>query len=355
MSVVKCLLSHCRIYNVPVPKSLNLLTDSQLLDLRLCDLRLDIVGTPLEKRVKKLYRELEARSVAFRPNIWLAEEWFTPDDVSGFGIPFYLAHPRLMRLERAQMLEVEGAGERECMRLLRHETGHALDNAYRLHARRSWREIFGSFHARYPDFYVPRPNSRNYVLHLNAWYAQAHPAEDFAETFAVWLANASRWRHDFQGWRGALRKLEYVDTLMNKLASTAPPYPSRRKVDPLSSLKMTLREHYQIKRAHYIIAMPASYERMLYRLFSDGSRYSSFPDAAQFLRHRRHDIAQVVASGTGVHPYTINHIMKQIIVRCRQLGLHLTMPDKQTTYLMIANVTTKVMQIMKTGYHRIPL
>src|SRR6185295_12737149 len=126
-------------------------------DVRLRDLKLEIVGTPLEKRVWKLYQELDAKSLAFRPHVWLAEEWFTPDGVAGFGIPFYLAHPRLMRLERKQMLEVEGASEAECMRLLRHETGHALCNAYRLYARRSWRAVFGSFHAHYPEFYRPRP------------------------------------------------------------------------------------------------------------------------------------------------------------------------------------------------------
>ena len=331
------------------------MTDRQLLDLRLCDLPLRIKGTRLQHRIEKLYRELDARALKFRPHIWLSEEWFTPDGVGGFAIPFYLAHPRLMRLERSQMMEVEGASDAEGMRLLRHEAGHALDNAYRLHRRRSWKAIFGSFHAPYPDSYRPRPNSRDYVLHLDAWYAQAHPAEDFAETFAVWLASGARARRRYEGWHGAMRKLEYVDLLMKDLAFKPPAHPSRRKVDPLSSLKITLREHYQVRRAHYIIALPASYERMLYRLFSDEPRYRSFPDAAQFLRHRRHDISQVVAVGTGAHRYTINHIMKQIIVRCRQLRLHLTMPEKQATYLTIATVTTKVMQILKTGYHRIPL
>ena len=331
------------------------MTDSQLLDMRLCDLRLDILGTPLQKRVERLYRELDTRSLAFRPHIWLGEEWFTPDGVGGFGIPFYLAHPRLMRLERAQMLEVEGASEAECMKLLRHEAGHALSNAYRLHRRNNWSAAFGSFNRPYPRSYRPRPNSHDYVLHLDAWYAQAHPAEDFAETFAVWLATGKRWRRQYEGWRGAMRKLDYVDALMEELARKTPATPSQRKVDPLSSLKITLREHYQIKRAHYIIAMPASYKRMLYRLFSDKPRYRSFPDAAQFLRHRRDDISQIVASGTGVHRYTIDHLMRQITVRCRQLKLRLTMSEKQTTYLTIAIVTTKVLQILKTGYHRIPL
>src|SRR6266567_3408508 len=97
-----------------------------------------------------------------------------------------------MKLERKQMLEVEGGTDTECLRILRHEAGHALDTAFRLHFRRQWRELFGSFAQRYPDFYKPKPKSRNYVLHLRAWYAQAHPAEDFAETFAVWLQPRSR-------------------------------------------------------------------------------------------------------------------------------------------------------------------
>ena len=102
------------------------ITDRQLLDVRLCDLPLKIEGTRLEQRMEKLYRELNARSIAFKPHVWLGEEWFTPDGVAGFAIPFYLAHPRLMKLERAQMLEVEGASEGECMRILRHEAAHAL-------------------------------------------------------------------------------------------------------------------------------------------------------------------------------------------------------------------------------------
>ena len=115
---------------------LDRMTDRQLLDLRLCDLPLRIKGTRLEQRIGKLYRELDTRGLAFRPHTWLSEEWFTPDGVGGFAIPFYLAHPRLMKLERKQMLEVEGASDAESMRILRHEAGHAIDNAYRLHFRR---------------------------------------------------------------------------------------------------------------------------------------------------------------------------------------------------------------------------
>src|SRR5262245_9000983 len=129
------------------------MTDEQLLDLRLCDLRLKIKGTPLEDRVAKLYDELKTRGLPFKPHVWLSEEWFTPDGVSGFAIPFYLAHPRLAKLERKQMFEVEGGTEKECLRIMRHEAGHALNNAFQLHRRRRYRELFGLFSLPYPNWY----------------------------------------------------------------------------------------------------------------------------------------------------------------------------------------------------------
>ncbi len=330
------------------------LTDRQLLDLRLCDLPLRIRGTHLELRLERLYRELAAQSLDFRPHVWLAEEWFTPDGVAGFAIPFYLAHPRLMKLERAQMLEVEGARESECMRILRHEAGHAIDNAFRLHARGNWTNTFGSYRVPYPEWYQPQPGSRDYVLNLDAWYAQAHPAEDFAETFAVWLRPGTQWRRQYAGW-GAERKLDYIQQIMRDLAGKSPKRLARREVDPLETLKKTLREHYRRKRAYYTIHWPASYERNLYRVFSEEPRHRSYPSAAQFLRRIRGEICEIVARVTGVHHYTINHILKHMIVRCRALNLRLTIPEEAARELSVVALTMQVMQVLRTGYHRIPL
>ncbi|MEZ4270347.1 MAG: putative zinc-binding metallopeptidase [Myxococcota bacterium] len=115
--------------------------------------------------------------------MWLGEEWFCPAGIPGFAVPFYLAHPRLMRLERKMMLEAEGSNLSWCMKLLRHETGHAIQNAFRLHQRRLWQRMFGKSSQAYPKSYQPNPSSRSYVLNLYLWYAQSHPDEDFAETF----------------------------------------------------------------------------------------------------------------------------------------------------------------------------
>jgi hypothetical protein len=154
--------------------------DETLLATRLCDLPVRLEGTLMARRMVRLHGELRRRSIVALPHAWLSEEFFSPDGVPGFAIPFYLAHPRLMRLERSQMLEVEGAGEAECRRILRHEAGHAIDDAYALSTRKRYRDLFGDPEAPYPDSYRPRPESRDYVINLANWYAQAHPVEDFS-------------------------------------------------------------------------------------------------------------------------------------------------------------------------------
>src|SRR6202166_736270 len=105
------------------------LSDDQLLSLRFCDLKLRIQGTELEDSIQRLYRELEMRGIRFRPHCWLAQEWFSPDGIPGIAIPFFLAHPRVTRLERRFMREVEGGNRNWLLRILGHEAGHPIDSA----------------------------------------------------------------------------------------------------------------------------------------------------------------------------------------------------------------------------------
>lgn len=330
------------------------LPDAELLELRFCDLGLKIEGTVIEQRIARLYEELASRGFHFRPHFWLSNEWFSPDGVPGVAVPFYLAHPRLETLERRQMLEAEGSSERSAMRILRHETGHALDTAYRLHRRRRWRELFGSWTKPYPDYYQPRPLSKNYVQHLDMWYAQAHPAEDFAETFAVWLKPGSRWRQQYQGW-GALRKLEYVDELMGEIAGEKPPIASRRHVEPLKSLTQTLREHYQRKHAHYADEWPDFYDRDLRRLFSDDPRYRRNPTAASFIREIKPELRRMIARWTGEYPYTIEQVLNDLVSRCKELKLRLMRSPARTRMDCIVMVTVWTMNYLHDGNHRVAL
>jgi len=322
--------------------------------MRLCDLGLTLEGTVLERRVERLYQELDARGIRFRPHCWLSDEWFSHDDVPGIGIPFYLAHRRLARLERHQMLEVEGGNETWCMRILRHEAGHAIDTAYQLHRRRKWRETFGSFSQPYPVNYQPRPYSKRYVLHLDLWYAQSHPAEDFADTFAVWLKPKSRWRVQYRDWP-AYKKLCCVDEMLSELNGTKMVKRSRRKIAPLHRIKRTLAEHYEQRRARFGIDHPDVYDRELRRLFSDAPEHAKRPAAAAFLRRIRGEVRQVVAHWTGQYRYTIDQVLGEMIERCEELNLRLPRSERSAKRDALVMLTVQTMNYLHNGHHRIAL
>jgi hypothetical protein len=305
------------------------MSGEHLLDVRLCDLDLQIEATPLAGHIARLYDEMAHRRLAFRPHFWLSDDWFTPDGVSGSGIPFYVAHPRLMRLERAMMGEVEGGTAAWCLRILRHEAGHAIDHAYRLYRRRTWQRLFGLASRHYPRAYRPNPYSRAYVQHLEYWYAQSHPAEDFAETFAVWLAPRSAWRKRYAGWP-AIRKLEYVDGLMREIGADPPPFLNRARSFALPRLHKTLREHYDERRATYANEYPDFYDADLLLLFSAQRQFRERESAAAFIRRTRAEVLRGIFPWLGGHRYVMGHVLKEMIGRARRLRLHLRFDERRT-------------------------
>jgi len=329
--------------------------DDKLLDLRMCQLGISVEGSILAQRVAELQQEIEARGLtAFKPHFWLSDEWFTPDGVPGVAIAFYLAHPRLERLERAMMLEVEGGTPAWCLRIMRHEAGHAIDNAYKLRQRRRRQQIFGPSYKAYPEYYDPRPYSKSFVLHLDSWYAQSHPDEDFAETFAVWLTPGAEWEKRYAGWP-ALRKLTYVDELMRELGDRRPLVRTHRRVDPVEKLTKTLREHYENRRRHYGVEVPRLYDRDLRRLFSSAPEFRSQPAATTFLRRVRREVRRLVATWTGAYQYTVDQVLEDIMQRCRELELRLAVPEAQAKLDFAVLLTVQTMNYLHSGRHRIAL
>lgn len=334
--------------------SLNSLSTDELLDMRMCDLPVRIEGTPLADRTEQLHGELAARGLRFRPHFWLSDEWFTPDGVPGVAIPFYLAHSRLMRLEAQQMLEVEGGNEDWCMKILRHEAGHAIDNAYNLRRMKRYREVFGPASLPYPEYYSPKPYSKSFVLHLDMWYAQSHPSEDFAETFAVWLKPRSRWRTQYKGWK-ALHKLQFVDELMSEIADQPPKVRTRRFSDPLNSLRKTLRGHYRAKRDHYGLDYPNFYDRDLKRMFSDAPEHSSKPSATKFLTELRPRLRSAVSYWTGEYQYTIDQVLSEMVQRAKELNLRVLRPAADVERDALVLLTMQTMNYLHGGRHRVAL
>jgi hypothetical protein len=303
------------------------LADEQLLSLRFCDLKLKIQGTELEGAIERLYRELSMRGIRFRPHCWLAQEWFSPDGIPGIAIPFFLAHRRLVNLERRFMREVEGGNRNWLMRILRHEAGHAIDTAYRLRRQKSWRAVFGPASLPYPDTYRPRPGSRRFVQHLGAWYAQAHPTEDFAETFAVWVKPNSPWRREYVGWP-AYAKLLYIDQLAADIGSLPPSIADRGTVEDVTHETGTLREHYEQKLARYRLPRRSGADELLLKVFTTAPRSRAAPKAASVLRDMRAALRQQIQRSGAFSEYLVHQVLRLMIERCEALNLYVRGPQR---------------------------
>ena len=289
------------------------MSESQLLSLRLCDLRLEITGSSLEPLIDQVLDELKAKGLNFRPHFWVSDEWFCPDGIGGVAVPFFVLHPRLRSLERAIMGEVEGGDRRQALKIIRHEVGHALDNAFRLRKERERQEVFGPSQLPYPESYSPRPYSRHFVSHLQPSYAQSHPLEDFAETFAVWLNPESQWRQRYRGWP-ALEKLLYVDKRMRALRGERAQLKTRSTYQPLHRLKSTLAEHYRQRLKSRGLLRPSAWDNRLREIFSRRSAH-----AEQVLRSLRREASQEVAKALGEYQYRIDSLVHEMCLRARHM------------------------------------
>lgn len=301
------------------------LSDEELLRVRICDLALRIEGSELEPRVAKLQAALDARDIRVKPICYLGAEWQSPDGVPAICIPFYLAHPRLRQLEMHQMLEVEGGTPEACDKLMFHECGHAVDHAFTLSRSRrpkaGWHEVFGDPLRKYdPTIYHHRPYSKAYVLNLPNWYAQSHPDEDFAETFAVWLADAPEaWRSAYAGWK-AIEKLEYVDKIIRSAVAGKTPKITRGPLlAEATKSKRTLGVHYAWKRKLWSSNYPDFYDADLRRIF--GELTPGDETAARFMRRYRRAITTAIVNWTGEPKYTVDRLIAKLIGRAAELGL----------------------------------
>jgi len=283
-----------------------------------------------------------------RPECYLGDEWFSPEGVPAIAIPFYLAHPRLKLLELHQMLEVEGGTPEWCQRLLRHECGHALDHAYRISSRRQWQEVFGSPETEYePDTYRPRPYSRSFVRHLPNWYAQAHPDEDFAETFAVWLATTpDQWRQQYECWK-ALEKLEYVHALMQELANRPPLVKKGRRISDATKLRKTLARHYAARRKLYAEDFPDFYDADLRTIFGNGD--PGVESAARMMRKNRAALVTSIVQWTGQRKYTVAMLVRRLIQRCQKLKLAAPRDSVRLQFELAAYLAALVTNHLHTG------
>ena len=192
------------------------------------------------------------------------------------------------------------------------------------------------------------------MLHLDYWYAQSHPDEDFAETFAVWLNPRSDWRRRYHDWP-ALKKLEYMDGLMREIGPRPPLVTTKREVDPLHRIRRTLRQHYKRKTTYYGSEYPDFYDRDLRRLFSDAPEHAGNLRASRFITRIRKEVRRTVARATGVYQYTIDQVLEEMTERCDELGLRLAGPAETAKSEFMVVLTVQTMNYLHSGRHRVVL
>jgi hypothetical protein len=317
-----------------------------LLSTRICDLGLTIEGSPVEKLVQQLYRELEQKKIMkFRPAFYLTDEWGCPSGEPIIGIPFYLARPDLAQIERENN-DLED--NREIMMYLRHEAGHAFNYAYKLHRTPEWKQIFGPYRRPYRENYRPVLFSKDYVRYLPGWYAQKHPDEDFAETFAVWMTPRSNWRKRYGGW-GAMAKLRYMERIARDLGNIDP---LRKRGTPditVADMETTVGEFYR-HTTEQIPLLEVALEGDLAAILSASKTRKSSEPAGPFLHKHRKNLVDHIARWTSMQRPQIRKLMESIEKRTTELGLRVDV-KREAEYLseLTVFVTTLVMNHLARG------
>jgi hypothetical protein len=313
----------------------------QLLGHRISDLGLGIRGTRVERLVDQLYAELSLQGLRFRPPVYLTDQWGCPDGTPLIGIPFYLADPRLERIEAEMAFNVED--DVEAMRYLRHEAGHAFNYAFRLHERPDWQLTFGSFSRPYRDRYRANPFSREHVRHILAWYAQKHPDEDFAETFAVWMTPGLDWRREYEGWP-ALRKLEYVHEVMRETADAEPELPALSEDDlPVEAMRYSLAEHYADDSDAVPIEDERQFDADLKQIFVRAADAPAGEPSHLFLRRHYREIVARIAFWTSEHPSVVRSLIDVLLRRAERLELRVGALEAAALIELTAFATAVVM------------
>jgi len=323
----------------------------ELLNTRIDQMGLQVEGSPVEPFVQRLYRELAAKGLKFRPAFYLTDAWGCPDEVPVIGIPFYLADKHLARIEEEQTGEIED--DQLILMLLRHEAGHAINYAYRLYQDPRWAEIFGPFSRPYRDVFQANPFSRQFVRHIVAHqygrtYAQKHPDEDFAETFAVWLTPRSGWRRRYRNWP-AIRKIEYVDELMQAISTLPPKRTQGQLCTPVEDMNMLLAEHYGQRAERYRAAAQGYVDDKLREVFPP-VRGRTLVQAGDMLRAKREALLSRVQRWSGLDKEEIRTLLTKLEDRADVLGLHYRRQDAGAKLIDVtALITSLAMDFAYTG------
>lgn len=318
----------------------------KLLQQRINEFPLNLNKSWVAKHIKQLYRELENKGISFRPHIWISDDWYSPDGVAGFAIPFYLLNEELIRLEKKMIGEAEGETSDWLMMLLRHETAHALDNAFHLRKRKKRQQLFGKTSVEYPESYEPIPYDKNYVVHLDAHYAQAHPDEDWAETFSVWLNPKSHWKNVYENWP-ALKKLELCDEIMNSIKGKKPLNNKIKETEGLETLNYTLEEYYQEKRKRLGLDKKERFSKELMNTFQINKGKHSLKN---IIKQNKHEFIKRISKRVNKREDLIEKYIDDL---AQESKIYLKNWDDDIKIELVEKLTSQSKKYFRMGIHKV--
>lgn len=330
-------------------------SDEEILGLSLRKLGLRLEGSYVERAAVQLFDELKKKQIMFRPHFWISDEWFCPEGVPGVAIPFYLLHPRLQQLERKFVGALEGSTHPGCMKLLRHETGHAFEVAHRLNCNPKRISAFGSSGNRaYPFSYSPKRVSRNHVVHFGAGYAQSHPDEDFAESFAVLLDPESKWQEKYKEWP-VFKKLKALDELILAHRIKPAKVRNRRKPDCIENMNITVGNYLRNKRRKFKIKDQKQVDLKLLEVFEPMVVNQRGRQARIFLRNHGREMISDICATTG---QTKSQVAKTVISwqkRSHKMNLVLKYKESSTKRRVLDLLTWESLEDLHQGRDKIIL
>jgi hypothetical protein len=303
-------------------------------------LGLTIQGTALEPVIAEFTEELRRAGIErLHPRFYLSTEWGVPFGTIALAIPFYLAHPQLTSLHAQRTGFVEGTTRWDILRYLRHEMGHVVNYGYRLYEQKEWLNLFGRMEEPYQEEYRPEPFSRRFVQHLPGWYAQKHPDEDWAETFAVWLTPGRDWRSEYADWPVALSKLNYCDRTMKQLATVDPLVTAADPHEDVTRMDLSLTQFYSAHesephefRHHLDNALRTIFED--YGRPEDRSSTAERVPASTAIRDAERQIMAEVYRWTGHFPERTQRLLRQM--RRRADTLKQVFPSDRREQVVVA-------------------
>ncbi|MDH5580889.1 MAG: putative zinc-binding metallopeptidase [Bdellovibrionales bacterium] len=317
---------------------------NNMLHIKISDLDLCLESSWVWPHIQKLYRELEHKAIDFKPHIWVSDDWYCPDGVAGFAIPFYLLNTNLINLEKRIIGEAEGETSDWLMMLLRHETAHALDNAYHLRKNKRRQNLFGLTSKKYPLSYTPRPHDKNYVQHLDEYYAQAHPDEDWAETFAIWLNPKSNWREVYKNWP-CIKKIELCDEIINKIKNKRPLCQKVIETEPFTKIDISLKNYYDDKKRRLKLLKRKKFEELLIKEISI--------DTKKEIQKEKTTIKTQLCHSLNRKEHFIDKFIEDILEICSRHKIKLKKTKRNKKISILELLKSSSDEYFKSGIHKV--